>query len=213
MQVSVYNAEGTVVGQIDLDESVFGVPMNESLVHQAMVRQQANARVGLANTKTRSEVSGSTRKLYKQKHTGRARSGDLRSPLRRHGGITFGPRPRSYRQGMPKKMRRLAIRCLLSGKITDGELKIIDSLQMSGPKTKEMVNILKVLGVDRSALIAISSPDANVVRSADNINRTKVVQAQLLNVVDLLSHKNLIMTADAVRVVEKLWGTGQVAVV
>jgi len=209
MQVSVYNTQGVVVGELGLDESVFGVPMNEAVVHQALVNQRANARVGTASTKTRSEVSGSTRKLYRQKHTGRARAGSLRSPLRRHGGIIFGPHPRSYRQRMPKKMRRLAIKCLLAAKVSDGELKVIDKLEMSEPKTKDMVNILQALEIDRSTLIALSLPDANVVRSVTNIEKTKVIQAQLLNVVDLLSHKNLIITADAVRVVEELWGTKQ----
>ena len=209
MQVSVYNTEGAIVGQLELDESVFGIPMNEAVVHQALVRQRANARAGTASTKTRSEVSGSTRKLYRQKHTGRARAGDLRSPLRRHGGVIFGPKPRSYRQQMPKKMRRLAIKCLLSAKVSDGELKIIDKLEMSQPKTRDMVNVLRSLEVDRSALIALPAPDANVVRSTSNIKKTKVTQAQLLNVVDLLSHRHLIITADAVRVVEGIWGTQQ----
>ncbi|MDD5093012.1 MAG: 50S ribosomal protein L4 [Dehalococcoidia bacterium] len=212
MQIPVYDAEGAIVRQLDLDESVFGVAMNEAVVHQAMVRQRANARVGTANTKTRSEVAGSTRKLFRQKHTGRARAGDLRSPLRRHGGVTFGPRPRSYRQAMPKKMRRLAIKCLLSGKLSDGELKVIDSLVMSEPKTKNMISLLKALEVDRSALIALSSPDANVIKSACNLSRTKVTQARQLNVVDLLSHKSLIMTADAVRAVEELLGAEKPAV-
>jgi len=207
MQVSVYNAEGSVVGQLDLDEGVFGVPMNENVVHQAMVRQRANARVGTASTKTRSEVSGSTRKLYRQKHTGRARAGDLRSPLRRHGGIIFGPKPRNHRQAMPKKMRRLAIKCLLSGKVADGELKILDNLQLDDPRTKNMVNILSALQIERSALIALPSADTNAVKSVKNIERTKVIEAQLLNVIDLLSYRNLILTADAVRVIEELWGT------
>ncbi|MBT9163292.1 MAG: 50S ribosomal protein L4 [Chloroflexi bacterium] len=207
MQVLVYNTQGAIVGQLDLDERVFGVPMNEAVVHQALVRQRANARVGTASTKTRSNVSGSGRKLYRQKHTGRARAGDLRSPLRRHGGIIFGPSPGPrYRQRMPKKMRRLAIRCLLSAKASNGELKVIDKLEMSEPKTREMIGMLQRLGIDRSALIALSSPNTNVVRSASNIEGTKIIQAQLLNMVDLLSHQNLIITADAVRVVEGLWG-------
>ncbi len=206
MQVSVYNTQGTVVGQVDLNESVFAVPMNEAVVHQAMVRQRANARVGTVSTKTRSNVSGSGRKLYRQKHTGRARAGDLRSPLRRHGGIIFGPHPRSYRQQMPKKMRRLAIRCLLSAKAADGELKVVDKLEMSEPKTRDMISMLQTLGIDRSALIALSSPDAAVVRSASNVKGAKIIQAQLLNVVDLLTYSGLIITADAVRVVEGLWG-------
>ncbi len=206
MQVSVYNSKGIVVGQLELDESVFAVPMNEAVVHQAMVRQRANARQGTAATKTRSNVSGSGRKLYGQKHTGRARAGDIRSPLRRHGGITFGPHPRSYRQAMPRKMRRLAIKSLLSAKLSDGELKIVDTLEMSKPKTREMIAMLQTLGVDRSALIALSWPNSAVVRSASNVRGVKVIQAQLLNVVDLLTHNVLIITADAVGVVEGLWG-------
>ena len=207
MQVSVYNTQGAVVGQLDLDESVFAVPMNEAVVHQALVRQRANARVGTASTKTRSNVSGSGRKLYRQKHTGRARAGDLRSPLRRHGGIIFGPHPRSYRQQMPKKMRRLAIKCLLSAKVADGELKVVDKLEMSQPRTRDMIGMLQTLGIDRSALIALSAPDAAVVRSGSNVKGAKIIQAQLLNVVDLLTYSGLIITADAVRVVEGLWGT------
>ncbi|MCL0095079.1 50S ribosomal protein L4 [Dehalococcoidia bacterium] len=214
MQVSVYNTKGAVVGQLDLDESVFGVPMNEAVVHQALVRQRANARLGTASTKTRSNVSGSGRKLYRQKHTGRARAGDLRSPLRRHGGITFGPHPRSYRQRMPKKMRRLAIKCLLSAKVADGELKVLDKLEMSQPRTKDMIGMLQTLGIDRSALIALSAPNSTAVKSVSNTSslsprmggRAKIIQAQLLNVVDLLTYSDLIITADAVRVVEGLWG-------
>jgi len=212
MQVQVYNTTGSEVGQLELNESVFGVPMNEAVVHQAMVRQHANARVGTANTKTRSEVSGSTRKLYRQKHTGRARAGSLRSPLRRHGGVTFGPRPRSYRQAMPKKMRRLAIKCMLSAKVADGELKVIDKIEMSEPKTKEIKGILDALAIDRSALIALSSTDSNIAMSANNIKGINAIEARQLNVVDLLSHKNLIMTSEAVRTVEELWGKSQVAV-
>ena len=116
MQVSVYNKNGEVVRQIDVADNVFDVPLNEALVHQALVRQQANARQGTASTKTRGEVAGSKQKMYRQKHTGRARAGSVRSPLRRGGGITFGPKPRDYRQAMPKKMRQLAIKCVLSAK-------------------------------------------------------------------------------------------------
>lgn len=213
MKVPVYNNQGSEVDQIELEESVFGIPMNKAVVHQAMVRQRANARVGTANTKTRSEVSGSTRKLYRQKHTGRARAGSLRSPLRRHGGITFGPRPRSYRQAMPKKMRRLAIKCLLSAKVDDGEIKVIDKIEMSGPKTKDMKGILWALEIDRSALIALASADSNIIKSVKNLNGIDAIEARQLNVVDLLSHKNLIITTDAVRMVEGLWGKGQAVAV
>lgn len=211
MQVSVYDIDGTIVGQLDLDEGVFGIPMNAAVVHQAMVRQQANARQGTSKTKTRSEVAGSSRKLYRQKHTGRARSGNLRSPLRRKGGIIFGPRPRSYRQAMPKKMRRLAIRCLLSGKLSNGELKVINGLEMTEPKTRQLLDILRALEAQRSSLIALPSPDSNAVRSAGNLKNTKVLEARLLNVVDLLTYQNLILTTDAVRAIEQLWGTSQAA--
>ncbi len=211
MQVPVYDVKGAETGQIELEDSVFDVPMNEAVVHQAMVRQRANARVGTASTKTRSEVAGSTRKLYKQKGTGRARAGSLRSPLRRHGGVIFGPKPRNYRQDMPKKMRRLAIKCLLSAKVADGQIKVIDKLELTSPKTQEMVGILKSLEIDRSALIAISSPDANIVKSANNITKMSAIEARQLNVLDLLSHKHLIMTADAVEAVQSLWGAKQAA--
>ncbi|MFC2027507.1 50S ribosomal protein L4 [Chloroflexota bacterium] len=213
MKVPIYNNQGSEIDQIELDGSVFDVPMNEAVVHQAMVRQRANARVGTANTKTRSEVSGSTRKLYRQKHTGRARAGTLRSPLRRHGGITFGPRPRSYRQAMPKKMRRLAIKCLLSSKVTDGEIKVIDKIEISGPKTKDIKGILGALEIDRSALVALATADSNITKSVKNIKGIDAIEARQLNVVDLLSHKNLIITTDAVRTVEGLWGKGQVVAV
>lgn len=211
MQVPLYSMDGSEAGQIELDGSVFGVPMNSAVVHQAMVRQRANKRVGTASTKTRAEVSGSTRKLYRQKHTGRARAGSIRSPLRRHGGVAFGPRPRDYRQAMPKKMRRLAIRCMLSSKAAEGELKIVDKLEMTEPKTGRMAQVLEALGADRSVLIALASPDAKVVKSAGNLPRVSTVQARQLSVLDLLSHVHLVMTADAVRVVEELWGGRQPA--
>ena len=131
MQVPVYSEQGEVVKQIEISERVFGEPFREAVVHQAMVRQLANARQGTASTKDRGEVVGSTHKLYRQKHTGSARAGQRRSPLRRGGGITFGPKPRSYRQAMPKKMRQLAIRCLLSAKAKDKELVVVDDLKLS----------------------------------------------------------------------------------
>jgi len=210
LQVSVHNTEGQVIDQIELDESVFGIPPNEPVVHQALVRQRANSRLGTVKTKTRSEVSGSSRKLFRQKHTGFARAGTRRSPTRRGGGRAFGPRPRSYRQAMPKKMRRLALRCVLSAKVADGELLVIDLFGLEQPMTKRMVGILKVLGVESSALLVTSEPDMNVVKSARNIEKTKTLPASMLNVVDLLSHKVLLMTVDAVRRVEATWGRKEV---
>lgn len=206
MDVPVYSLAGEVVKHIEISDEVFAVPFNEAVVHQAMVRQQANARQGTASTKTRGEVSGSGKKLHAQKHTGRARAGSIRSPLRRGGGIIFGPKPRSYRQAMPKKMHRLALRCVLSAKAGDGELKILEQLKLDEPKTKEMVRILTALGVDSSALIATDEPEENAVKSARNLVGIKTIPASLLNVVDILSYKMLLMTEAAVRKVEQLWG-------
>ena len=208
MQVAVYSLAGEVVKHIEVSDAVFAVPFNEAVVHQAMVRQRANARQGTASTKTRSEVAGSTAKLFRQKHIGTARAGSRKSPLRRGGGITFGPKPRDYGQAMPKKMRQLALRCVLSAKAGDGELKVLEQLKLDEPKTKEMVRILEALGVDSSALIATAEPEGNVIKSARNLAGIKTIPASLLNVVDLLSYKMLLMTEAAVRKVEQLWGRG-----
>ncbi len=204
MRVSVYNLDGEVIKDIKISDKVFAVPFNEAVVHQAMVRQQANARQGTASTKTRSEVSGSNAKLFRQKHTGSARAGSRKSPLRRGGGITFGPKPRSYRQAMPKKMRQLALRCVLSAKARDGELVVLEQLKLDEPRTREMARILTAVGADFSALIA--TPESNVVMSARNLAGIKAIPANLLNVVDLLSHKMLVMPIAEVHTVEKLWG-------
>ena len=202
----VYSLAGEVVKHIEISDEVFGVPFNKSVVHQAMVRQRANARQGTASTKTRGEVSGSTAKLFRQKGTGLARAGSRRSPLRRGGGITFGPKPRSYRQAMPKKMRRLALKCVLSAKAGDGELKVLEQLELEKPMTKEMAQILTALGVDSSALIVTSEPEDNIVKSTRNLPKTKTLPANLLNVVDILSYKMLLMTEAAVHKAERFWG-------
>lgn len=210
MQVSVYNTEGDIVRQIDLDESVFGVQPNKSVVHQALVKQLANRRAGTVSTKTRSEVAGSTKKLYRQKHTGFARAGSRRSPTRHGGGIAFGPKPRSYYQRLPRKMKRLAIKSILSSKVTSGELIVIESFEINNPNTKEMSNILKALKIESSALIITVDPDANVIKSAQNIEKIKTMPAYMLNVVDLLSHKILLLTVDAVGKIVNIWGMNKV---
>ncbi len=206
MQVQVYNIKGEAVKQIDVRDDVFGVAFNEGVVHQAMVRQLANRRQGTADTKTRGEVSKSTKKLYSQKSTGRARRGDAKSPLLRGGGVAFGPHPRSYRQDMPKKMRRLALRCLLSAKLQAGELKVVDKFAFDKPKTKDIFDMLVALGIANSALIATDEDREMLVRSARNLIGVKTVPANMLNVADLLSSRALIMSADGVRKAEQLWG-------
>ena len=205
MKVPVYNVNGEEVEQIELNELVFGVAANEAVVHQAMVRQLANARQGTASAKTRSQVSGGGRKLFRQKGTGNARRGSRRAPLLRGGGVIFGPHPRDYRQAMPRKMRRLALRCVLSAKVADGEMTVLNGFEMSEPKTKEMGRLLGNLGIDTSVLIVTSEPDASVYKSARNLQKTKTLPANMLNVVDLLAFRRLLITAPAVRIVEEAW--------
>lgn len=206
MEVQVYNMNGKATGKVEISDYIFGVPFNEAVVHQALVRQLANRRLGTADTKTRGEVVGSTRKLYAQKHTGRARRGDIRSSILRGGGVAFGPDPRSYRQDMPKKMRRLALRCVLSAKASSGELKIVDKLEFDSPKTKAVLDMLIALEIGDSVMIAIGEAEANLIKSARNLLGVKTMPAPLLNVADLLSYKALIMTVGAVRKMEELWG-------
>ena len=211
MQVPIYNMEGEVTGQIDLDDYIFGIEPNEAVVHQALVRQLTNRRAGTASTKTRGEVVGSTRKLFRQKHTGFARAGSRRSPLRHGGGIVFGPRPRKYFHRLPKKMKRLAIRSVLSSKVADSNLFIIEQIDIAQPNTKQMANVFKALNVELPALLVTADPDINIAKSARNISRVKTIPAYMINVADLLSHKTLLMTKEATKRVESIWGQKQVS--
>ena len=206
VKIDVYNMKGDIVGHRNVREDVFGIPFNEAVVHQAMVRQLANRRLGTADTKKRGQVTGSGRKMFAQKHTGRARRGDKRSPMLKGGGVAFGPHPRSYRQDMPKKMRQLALKCTLSAKLADGELRVVDVLEVKEPKTKEMADALVALGIGSSVIIAIEKADENLRLSTRNLESVKVMPARLLNVSDLLSYRALLMTQNAVREAEDLWG-------
>jgi large subunit ribosomal protein L4 len=208
VQVPVYNLTGEEVRKIEISDSVFGVPFNETVVHQVMVGLQANARQGTAATKSRGEVNGSTKKLYRQKGTGNARAGSKKSPTRRGGGVAFGPKPRDYRQSIPKKIRRLAIRCILSSKVGEGDLKIVDAFDFAEIKTKNMIKALAALGIESSALVVTPKPEENLIKSARNIPEITTMPANILNIIDIMSHKTLLMTEAAVRVAEKLWGNG-----
>ena len=208
MQVPVYNLTGEEVRQIEISDSVFGVPFNEAVVHQVMVGLQANARQGTASSKSRGEVVGSTKKLYRQKGTGNARAGSKKSPTRRGGGAAFGPKPRDYRQQIPKKLRRLALKCVLSSKAGEGDLKIIDAFDFTEPKTKKMIETLAALGIESSALIVTQKPEENVIKSSRNIPEVITTPASVLNILDILSHKTLLMTEAAVHAAEELWGNG-----
>ena len=206
MQVPVRSTKGETTRQIEISDYVFGIAPNKVVAHQALLSQLANERQGTAKAKTRREVSGSTKKLYAQKHTGRARPGSIKSPLRKGGGVIFPPIPRDYRQSLPKKMKRLALRSVLSSKVADNELIVLEGFDFQIPRTKEVANILDVLGIKSTALIAIPKPDENVIKSARNLPGVMTIQANLLNVADIMSHKVLVMTVDAVRKAEELWG-------
>jgi len=206
MEIPVYNMQGQVVKNVAVSETVFGVVMNESAVHQAMVAQAANARQGTSSTKTRSEVSGSTKKLFRQKGTGEARAGSIKSNLRPGGGIVFGPKPRDYSKALPKKVRQLAIRCLLSDKLSSGSLKVIEAFTFEKPSTRGMASVLLALEAAPSTVVATADADPSVVLSARNLPKVKTTPANLLNVTDLLKFNKLVLTEAALEVVQQVWG-------
>jgi large subunit ribosomal protein L4 len=206
MKLAVHNADGKELRKLDVDDSVFGIEPNASVLHQAFVAGRNNQRAGTAQTKTRGEVQGSTRKIRRQKYTGRARQGGIRAPHHVGGGVVFGPRRRSYAQALPKKMKRLAIRSALSGKAADGQLVVIDQLAFETPKTKQMINILSNVGIERSALVVTAQSERGVLASLRNLKKTKTLPAAYLNVVDMMNYQSLLMTEDAVRIAEQLWG-------
>ena len=199
MQVAVRNQSGDTVESIELDDLVFNVPMNKSLVHQAMVIYQSNRRQGTHDTKTRAEVSGGGRKPWIQKHTGRARQGSTRSPHWRHGGVAFGPHPRSYRKALPKRMRRAALRCVLSEKARSDRMVCLDSMDAIDGKTRSMAGLLDRLNVSGSALIVTLGADPDVVQAANNLKKIYTLPVNQLNAETLLSKDMLIMTVEAAR--------------
>jgi large subunit ribosomal protein L4 len=202
-QVPVYNMAGEQVDTIDLNDKIFAAPIREVTIHQAAVRQMANLRQGTASTKTRSFVSGGGAKPWRQKGTGRARQGSTRAPQWRHGGIVFGPHPRDYRQEMPRKARRAAVRSLLTTKVNENRLKVLDQLSLEEGKTKLMAGLLKALAVEGKALISMGTSDENAVRASRNIPTIKALPAANLNALDLLKYDTLILTKDGVDVLER----------
>ncbi len=205
MQLSVHDTTGAVVGKAQASDVVFGAPENQDLLHQALVYYQANQRQGNSSTLTRGNVSGGGRKPFAQKGTGRARQGSIRSPLQRHGGVVFGPHPRSYRQRMPKRMRRKAIRTALSGKVAAERVIVLKGLESIEHKTKAMAGVLGALGVKGSVLVVLREPQPELARTVRNLPRTKALSADLLNVLDLLRYESVIMTTEAVERVDQLW--------
>ncbi|WP_256762339.1 50S ribosomal protein L4 [Cohnella sp. WQ 127256] len=204
-KVTVFNVDGKEVGQLDLAEGVFGLEPNVHVLHSAVLLQQASLRSGTHDTKGRSEVRGGGRKPWKQKGTGRARQGSIRSPQWKGGGIVFGPTPRSYGFKLPRKVRRLAIKSALSSKVVSSQIIVLDQLSLSQPKTKDIAKILSNLKVSRKALVVTADFDNNVALSARNIPGVKFVSAEGINVLDVMKHDQLIITKDAVAKVEEVF--------
>jgi large subunit ribosomal protein L4 len=207
MQVPVYNIQGEQVSEVELSDEIFAAPVNPGLMHQAYVRQMANARLGTHKTKTRGEVSGGGRKPWRQKGTGRARQGSTRAPHWQGGGTVFGPQPRSYRQKMPRKMRRQALRSALSVKAAESQVRLLDALEMAEPKTKELVGILEKLGLGNgSALILLPQRDEVILRSVRNLPKVRTLVAQYLNVRDLLQYDYILVPLASLEVIEGFLG-------
>ena len=203
-KVTLFDQKGSKVGEIELAESIFGIEPNQSVLFEAIVMQRASLRQGTHKVKNRSEVAGGGRKPWRQIGTGRARQGSIRSPQWRGGGTVFGPQPRSYSYKLPKKVRRLALKSALASKVVEENILVIDSLSFEAPKTKEAVAFLKGLSVDTKALIVTDVVNDNVALSARNIPGVTVVDANGLNVLDLVSHNKLIITKSAVEKVEEV---------
>ena len=203
--VSVYNIEGKEVGKIDLSDAVFGVEVNEHLVHMAVVQQLANNRQGTQSAKTRSEVSGGGRKPWRQKGTGRARQGSIRAPQWIKGGIALGPKPRDYSYKINKKERQLAIKSVLSSKVLENNLVVVDKLDLKEVKTKNMVKALENLKAEGKTLIVLPEKNLNVQASARNIEGVKTTLTNTINVYDLLKYNKLILTVEAVKNLEEVY--------
>jgi len=205
-KVSLLNQTGASVGEIELNDSVFGIEPHSSVLFDAVIAQRASLRQGNHKVKNRSEVAGGGRKPWKQKGTGRARQGSIRSPQWRGGGVVFGPTPRSYSYKLPKKVRRLALRSALSAKVLEENFLVLEGLALNAPKTKDFLKVLKDLSIEKKALFVTAELDENVALSARNIPGVTVVSATGINVLDLLGHEKIVITKAAVEKVEEVLG-------
>ncbi len=204
-KIDVYDINGKKVKELELNEAVFGIEPNETVVHSVLVNFLANQRQGTQSTKTRSEVSGGGRKPWRQKGTGRARQGSIRAPQWIKGGIALGPKPRSYKYTVNKKERQLAVKSVLSSKVLENELVVVDSLPLNDIKTKEMVKALSNLKVEGKALIMLSEKNEKVQKSARNIEGVKTTLVETINVYDLLKYNKLVVTEDTVKKLEEVY--------
>lgn len=210
MQVQVFDTNATPVDTIELHESVWGIEPNIPVMHQAWLRQRANARAGTHSTLRRGEVRGGGRKPWRQKGTGRARQGSTRAPQWRGGGSVFGPKPRSYEQKMPKKMRRLAIRSVLSARASEDQVVVVRGLDAMEPRTKNMISLLAGLPASQRSTLIVIGPGAEqgiVYRAAGNLENVKVLRAGYINVQDVLKYERLLLTPEAVETIHSLWAT------
>lgn len=203
--VDIYNADGNVVGNMDLNESVFGVDVRVDVMHEVVVNYLANQRQGTQSTKTRTEVRGGGIKPWRQKGTGRARQGSIRAPQWIGGGVALGPKPRDYRYTLNKKVRRLALKSALTSKVQDNEIIVLDSFEISEIKTKQVVNLLKNLGVTEKTLIVLPENDKNIVASAKNIAGVDTTYVGSINTYEVLSHTKCIILKDAVTKLEEVY--------
>lgn len=204
-KVDVFDINGKVIGDIELSENIFGVDINKDAVHQVVVNQLANKRQGTQSAKTRGEVRGGGIKPWRQKGTGRARHGSIRSPLWIKGGIIFAPKPRNYRYTLPKKVRRLALKSALSSKVNEEKIIVLDSLNLDSIKTKHMAEILKNLKVDESAVIVLPEKNENIEKSSRNIPGIKTLLVNTINVYDIVKHSRFIVTREAVSKIEEVY--------
>ena len=204
-KVQVYNMDGQVVGDINLSDDVFGIDVNVEAMHIAVKNQLANKRQGTQSTKTKSEVSGGGRKPWRQKGTGRARQGSIRSAQWKGGGVVLGPKPRSYSYKIPKKVKRLALKSAFTSKVNENELLVLNELKLEEIKTKKMVEVLNNLKIEGTALVVVGSKDENVCRSIKNIAGVKLAYVNTVNVFDLLKYEKLIITQDAVTKTEEVY--------
>ena len=203
--VSVYNMQGQSVGTIELNDAIFGVEVNAYAVHEVVVAQLANRRQGTQSALTRTEVSGGGKKPWRQKGTGRARQGSTRSPQWRHGGVVFAPKPRDYRIVVNKKVRRLAMKSALTDKVLNNNFIVLDTLELSAPKTKEMATVLKNLGVEKKALVVTEAVNGTVVRASNNIPTVKTTEVGTLNVYDLVNAEKTVITKAAIAKIEEVY--------
>lgn len=205
LNVTIYDMDGKDVGLLDLNENIFGVTVNVSLLHEAVKNYLANQRQGTQSTLTRAEVRGGGKKPWRQKGTGRARQGSIRAPQWAHGGVALGPKPRSYRYSMNKKAKRLAMKSAFSSKVQNGNMIVVDNLTFNEIKTKNMVKVLNALNVNEKALLVLPGPDATIVKSAKNIQNLKTLYVNTLNVYDILKHDKFIITKEAVKKIEEVY--------